>query len=57
MKKLNKKIKSIMNTQPKAFVLLLIIILFIVIFVLYRVADKYFNYEKQEQHYRTGIHH
>lgn len=49
MKKISKKIKSIMNTQPRLFVLLLIIILFIVIFILYRVADKYLNYEKQEQ--------
>lgn len=48
MKKILEKIKSMMNNEPKAFVLVLIIILFIIIFIIYRIADKYMNYEKKE---------
>lgn len=48
MKQKLEKIKSMMNNEPKLFVLLLILILFIIIFIIYRIADKYMNYEKKD---------
>ena len=48
MKKILERIKSMMNNEPKLFVLILILILFIIIFIIYRIADKYMNYEKKE---------
>ena len=48
MKKILERVKSMMNNEPKLFVLILILILFIIIFIIYRIADKYMNYEKKE---------
>lgn len=48
MKKILERIKSMMNNEPKLFVLILILILFMIIFIIYRIADKYMNYEKKE---------
>ena len=49
MKKNINKIKSMMNNEPKLFVLLLILVLFIIVFIIYRVADIYLNHEYHEQ--------
>ena len=49
MKKVIDKLKSMMNNEPKVFVLLLILTLFIIVFVTYRIADIYLNHEYHEQ--------
>ena len=49
MKKLIEKLKSMMNNEPKVFVLLLILVLFIIVFITYRIADIYLNHEYHEQ--------
>ena len=49
MKKIIDKLKSMMNNEPKVFVLLLTLVLFIIVFVTYRIADIYLNHEYHEQ--------
>lgn len=49
MKKIINKLKSMMNNEPKLFVLLLILVLFIIVFIIYRIADVYLNHEYHEQ--------
>lgn len=49
MKKIIEKLKSMMNNEPKLFVLLLILVLFIIVFIIYRIADVYLNHEYHEQ--------
>ena len=49
MKKIIDKLKSMMNNEPKLFVLLLILVLFIIVFIIYRIADVYLNHEYHEQ--------
>lgn len=40
------KIKSMMGEHPRMFVCLLLLILLIVVFCIYRIADKYLNYSE-----------
>ncbi len=49
MKKMMNKLKSMMNNEPKVFVLLLTLVLFIIVFITYRIADVYLNHEYHEK--------